>query len=218
MCVSGPGSSPWVMFNTRIPSYGSALLLGNKYPLGHLVDSGKYLVNTKKRAGNCRVSLQGTKGCTGRMWSLSVSGTVSTMVKQQPWLEAIWGRWASQALFYAFKHCRIPEGPGPGLCEKQATSQLDFTTKMLTHSVAVAVWDVCPKAWLWFCQWRLSALQISHGGPMGVSEREKREGGREKEMVGWRKRGEKGETVWEAGIRTALYHIHFTTSSAISVT
>lgn len=36
---------------------------------------------------------------------------------------------------------------------------------MLTHSVAVDVWDVCPKAWLWFCQWRLSALQISHGGP-----------------------------------------------------
>lgn len=30
---------------------------------------------------------------------------------------------------------------------------------------------------------------------MGVSEREQREGGRGKEMVGWRKRGEKGETV-----------------------
>lgn len=103
-------------------------------------------------------------------------GTVSTVVKQQPWLEAIWGRWASQALLYAFKHCRIPEGPALGLCEKQVRSQRDFTTKMLTHSVAVDVWDVCPTAWLWFCQWRLSALQISHGGPMGVSEREKREG------------------------------------------
>lgn len=36
---------------------------------------------------------------------------------------------------------------------------------MLTHSVAVDAWDVFPKAWLWFCQWRLLALQISHGGP-----------------------------------------------------
>lgn len=52
---------------------------------------------------------------------------------------------------------------------------------MLTHSVALDVWDVCCKAWLWSRQWRLSALQISHGGPIGVSEREKREGGGEKE-------------------------------------
>lgn len=67
---------------------------------------------------------------------------------------------------------------------------------MLTHSVAVDVWDVCPKAWLWFRQWRLSALQMSpgRGGPMGVNERE-RERGREGEMVGGGKEGEKGETV-----------------------
>ncbi|KAM7374853.1 hypothetical protein PAMP_007488 [Pampus punctatissimus] len=102
------------------------------------------------------------------MRSLSVVGTVSTVVKQQPWLEAIWGRWAPQALLYAFKYRRIPECPALGLCEKQVRSQRDFTTKMLTHSVTVDVWDVSPMAWLWFWQWRLSALQISHGGPMGT--------------------------------------------------
>lgn len=36
---------------------------------------------------------------------------------------------------------------------------------MLTHSVAVDVWDVCPKAWLRFRQRHLAAWQISHGGP-----------------------------------------------------
>lgn len=42
-------------------------------------------------------------------------------------------------------HSGIPEGPGPGLSEEQEWSQQDFTTAMLTHSVAVDVWDVCPR-------------------------------------------------------------------------
>lgn len=65
---------------------------------------------------------------------------------------------------------------------------------MLTHSVAMDVWDVCPKAWLYFCQWRLSALQISHGGPVGMNKREKKEGGKQR-WLGGEKEEKKGETV-----------------------
>lgn len=81
------------------------------------------------------------------MWSLSGVGAVSTVVTQHPWSEAIGGRRASQALLYAFKHCRILEGRAPHLCEEHARSQWEFTTKMLKHSMALDVWDVCPEAW-----------------------------------------------------------------------
>lgn len=48
-------------------------------------------------------------------------------------------------------------------------------------------------AWLWFCQWRLSALQISHGGGGPMAVRERKEGGTE----GWVEGGgeKKGETA-----------------------
>ena len=66
---------------------------------------------------------------------------------------------------------------------------------MLTHSVAVDVWDVCPKAWMWFCQWRLSALQISHGGPMAVNERREKEGRKQRWLGG--EKEEKKEKLCE---------------------
>lgn len=65
---------------------------------------------------------------------------------------------------------------------KQGVSRI-FTAKMLTHSVALGVWDVGLKAWRRSSQWRLSALQISTGGPMEVREERGRERrlGREEE-------------------------------------